>query len=126
LSSSVVTIVKLLGKTLSYAVTETATVALHNILSKVFFVTSTTTVSIVHLLNKLLSVVSTNTTTLQKSIYTVLSVISNSIVSLLVALFPKLGAVVRYTFIINTKDRLIKLFKIRSLLANKRQGTIKK
>ena len=126
MSSSVSLIVKLLGKTLIYAVTETATVALHNILSKILSVTSSTTISLNHLLNKLFILVSTSTTTLQKSLYAVLSVISTAIVSLVSALFPKLGAVVRYTFIIDTKDRLINLFKIRSLLANKRQGTTQK
>jgi anaerobic C4-dicarboxylate transporter len=92
---------------------------------------------------KLFAVVSTSTSTLNKALYSLLTVISVTIPSLLAAVFPRLGAVVRYTFTADFRDRLIglykerltkvdlrnriqKLYKLRNALANKRQGTTQK
>jgi hypothetical protein len=75
--------------------------------------------------------------------YKVFSVISDTISSLVSAVVPRLGAVIRYTFTADFKDRLIELYKerivdvnlrdrmqslykLRDALANKRQGTTKK
>jgi hypothetical protein len=75
--------------------------------------------------------------------YKVFSLISATISSLIPAVFPRLGAVIRYTFTADFKDRLIglykeriakadfrerlqKLYKLRNALANKRQGTTQK
>jgi len=92
---------------------------------------------------KLFAVISTSTTTLNKALYSLLTVISVTIPSLLAAVFPRLGAVIRYTFTVdfrdrlaqlykerivdvNLRDRLQKLYKLRNALANKRQGTTQK
>jgi anaerobic C4-dicarboxylate transporter len=92
---------------------------------------------------KLFAVVSTSTSTLNKALYSLLTVISVTIPSLLAAVFPRLGAVIRYTFTadfrdrlvelykerivdVNFRDRLQKLYKLRNALANKRQGTTQK
>ena len=75
--------------------------------------------------------------------YKVFSVISATISSLIPAVFPRLGAVIRYTFTADFKDRLIdvykdrvteidfkkrmqKLYKLRDVLANKRQDKAQK
>jgi len=52
--------------------------------------------------------------------YKVFSVISATISTLLAAVFPVLGAVVRYTFRADFRDRLIGLYKERVALANLR------
>ena len=88
-------------------------------------------------------VASTTISTLNKQMYKVFSLISATISSLIPAVFPRLGAVIRYTFTADFKDRLIELYKerivdvnlrdrmqslykLRDALANKRQGTTKK
>jgi hypothetical protein len=92
---------------------------------------------------KLFAVVSNVTPTLNKALYRVLTVISVTISSLLAAVFYRLGAVVRYTFTADTRDRLTKLYKervevinlkerlqmvykVRTELANKRQKKAEK
>jgi len=89
-------------------------------------VVSSTTASIALFRQKLLSVVSTPTISIRKALASVLTVTVNCIVSLIAAVFPRLGTVERYTFIINTRDRAFKLFKIRTELANKRQSKVAK
>jgi hypothetical protein len=124
--SNTVSIIKLLGKTLSVSVTKTVTLTLVNVVSKILSVTSSTTASIALFRQKIMSVVSTSTISISKALASILMVTVNSIISLIVAVFPRLGTVERYTFIINTRDRLQKLFKIRTELANKRQSKVAK
>lgn len=124
--SNAVSIIKSLGKTLTVSVTETVTLTLANIVSKLLSVTSTVTSSIDLLRAKLLSVVSTPIISIKKALASVLTVTVNCIISLIAAVFPRLGTVERYTFIINTKDRLLKVFKIRTELANQRQKKVAK
>jgi anaerobic C4-dicarboxylate transporter len=69
---------------------------------------------------KLFAVVSNTTSTLNKALYSFLTVISVTIPSLLAALFPRLGAVIRYTFTADFKDRLIELYKERIVDVNLR------
>ena len=52
--------------------------------------------------------------------YKVFSIISATISSLIVAVFPRLGAVIRYTFTADFRDRLIGLYKERLAEANLR------
>jgi hypothetical protein len=52
--------------------------------------------------------------------YKVFSVISATISTLLTAVFPRLGAVVRYTFTVDFRDRLIALYKERVAEVNVR------
>jgi hypothetical protein len=73
-----------------------------------------------------MSVVSTPTISIAKALASVLTVTVNVIVSLIAAVFPRLGTVERYTFIINTRDRVLNLFKIRTELANQRQKKVDK
>ena len=52
--------------------------------------------------------------------YKVFSIISATISSLIPAVFPRLGAVIRYTFTADFKDRLIGLYKERIAEVNLR------
>lgn len=92
---------------------------------------------------KIMAIISTVTLTIKRSISIALSVISATIASILAIVFPVLGAVVRYTFIVDARDRLTKLYKdrleiidfrnrlqklykIRTEIANKRQDKAQK
>jgi hypothetical protein len=52
--------------------------------------------------------------------YKVFSIISATIASLIPAVFPRLGAVIRYTFTVDFRDRLIGLYKERIAEVNLR------
>ena len=70
--------------------------------------------------SKLLQVGSTTISTLNKQMYKVFSIISATISLLIPAVFPRLGAVVRYTFTVDFRDRLIGLYKERIAEVNLR------
>jgi hypothetical protein len=71
-------------------------------------------------------VISVTIPSLTKQMYKVLSVISATIATLLKNVFPALGAVARYTFRINIRDRLINLFKVREVLADEGNQKVQK
>jgi hypothetical protein len=52
--------------------------------------------------------------------YKVFSIISATIASLIPAVFPRLGAAIRYTFTVDFRDRLIDVYKERIALINLR------
>jgi hypothetical protein len=124
--SNTVSIIKSALLNLSASVSSLVTITLFNILSKILTVTSTTTASIDLLRAKILSVVSTATTTLNKQMYVVFSIISATIASVIVAVFERLGAVTRYTFIIDMKDRLAKASKYREILMDSSRKKVEK
>lgn len=106
-------------------------------------VTSVANLFISKAIAKIMAIISNVTLTINKYISIALSVISATIASILAIVFPVLGAVVRYTFIADTRDRLTKLYKdrveiidfknrlqklykVRTEIANKRQDKAQK
>jgi hypothetical protein len=76
-------------------------------------VVSPSTVTIAKFYAKLFVVVSTTISSLNKQMYKVFSIISATISTLIPAVFPRLGAVIRYTFTVDFRDRLIDVYKER-------------
>jgi hypothetical protein len=126
LSTTSSSIILNIGKTLSYVVTETASLFVQKVIYRILSVVVTSTVTIKSFLAKIILIVSNVISRVNKRTYRVLTVISNTIAIILISFFPRLGTTVRFTFIINTRDRLLNLFKIRTELANKRQSKVAK
>ena len=126
LSTSTATIKQNIGLTLSYLSTSISTITTKFILGVFLSVTVNSAVTIKKALNKIIAALVSTSIVIQRNFTTVLSVISVTINSIIVSVFQKLGASERYTFLADTRDRLAQLFKIRNVLANKKQGTIKK
>jgi hypothetical protein len=126
LSTTTSSIILNIGKTLSYTVTETVNLLSQRLFYKILLAIASSTATIISLRAKTLAIVSNVIARVNKRTYRVLTVISNTIAVILISFFPRLGTTVRFTFIINTRDRLLNLFKIRTELANKRQSKVAK
>ena len=110
-----------LARTLSVSVSSIASILTHTVASKILMVTSTSFVSLGKFYSKLFFIVSNTTTGLFKQMYATFNIISATIASLTAAVFPVLGAVVRYTFIADFKERVTSLYKSRVELADSRK-----
>jgi len=121
LSTFTVSIIRSQLKNIIVSVAGTISMVKALTLSKILSFVSTSSASIVISIGKIMTVLSTTISTLNKQMSRVLSVISATISSLLAVLFPRLGSVVRFTFVADLKDRTNKLFKVRNVLANKKK-----
>jgi hypothetical protein len=125
-SSASLAFIQNILKTLSIASTSTATMVRKYAVGKVISISVNSTASLVKTAQKYLTVVSTNTTTLIRSINVTLKAFSATISTLVFAVFPKLGAVIRYTFTADMRDNLIQLFKQRNVRANESNKKVQK
>jgi hypothetical protein len=55
-----------------------------------------------------------------------LTVLSNTITTLIAGFISRFGAAVRFTFLANAKDRMVELYKKRSVLANTSNTKVQK
>ena len=134
--NSVVSIQRKIGKLMDiiseHLIVVISDIAMHLL---AFNINITTTSILTKIPQKIFSITSHATVTLNKQIGMVFSVISATIATLVYAVFPRLGAIVRYTFtadfrdrvtelykerlsVVQFRDRLIALYKQRSVLAN--------
>ena len=126
LSTSVVSIARSQLKTLTRTVTATVSILKLNIFARVLSVVSTSTATIRRLFGKTLFVLSTSTSSIIRRINKIFSVISTTLSSIIVVLFPRLGSVERFTFVVDIRDRAVKLFKSRNVFANKKKSNIQR
>lgn len=125
-SSSSMSVIKSFLKSLSSSTTSTVTMVTKYAVGKVISLSVSSTASLVKTAQKYFTVISTSTTTLIRSISVTFTVISATIATLLSAVFPKLGAVIRYTFTADMRDNLIQLFKQRNVRANESNNKVQK
>jgi hypothetical protein len=83
-------------------------------------VASVATLFISKAIAKIMAIISNVTLTIKRYISIALSVISATITTLLAVLYPIIGAVSRYTFVADFKDRLIEIYKERNAVVNLR------
>ena len=140
--TSTASIGKFISKTIQFTSTSTIYILTQHIYNKILTILSTSAVTINLLRNKVLTVSSQTIFTINKQIGKIFSVISVTISSIPSSLFPRLGAVVRFTFVADVRDRssklfksrlvekvtdrAVKLFKIRNLFSNSKKTNIKK
>ena len=125
-STSTVNLIKSVNKIISASVTSIVTMSRKYAVGKIISLSVSSTASLVKTAQKYLTVISTNTTTLIRSISVTLKAFSATITTLIFAVFPKLGAVVRYTFTADMRNDLIQLFKQRNVRANESNKKVQK
>jgi len=123
-SSAVISIIKAVNKTISYLSSSTSSISIYR--AKIISLAVSSSVKINNLFGKTILIASNTIVQINKAISVTFNVISVTIVSILSSVFQRLGAVVRYTFTADFRSRLIGLYKIRSVLSNKKYNKAKK